>query len=708
MAKTVQVKKHFTFVAGLNTEASPLTFPANTWADGDNVIPDVDGSINLRTAIDYEPSFSLSAAFTDTQEANGAFVAGEWNNVGSDGNLHFAVVQRNTIVSFYVNTGTTVSTQAKSFTIDLADYKAAGNLETIGTAPIAVANAYGNLLIVSRDTVPLLVTYTAGTDLISVTTVLVQIRDFLGLPDGLAVDARPATLLDPHKYNLLNQGWDTTKISAYFTSQAVYPSNAQSWILGKNASKDFDPLLLVKEDFGTSPAPKGRFVLNVYNRDRATPSGIAALATETEAYRPTTTAFFAGRAWYAGVRSSTVGSWVMFSQVAENTGKLGKCYQDADPTSEAFSHLVASDGGVIPIQDAGTPIKLLPYGNGMLVLCDNGIWQIVGGLQTGFAADSYEVRRISTVGCISAKSVVLTDLAVLFWGEVGIYIIQTTQSGGIEVVPLTVGTIQDLYDTIPIPGKTYSSGLYVPAERVVYWLYNDSAGQDGVTRRFKKNRLLCLNLVLKSFYTMSIGSLASLSPYAVDLFITRRSATVQNVLLKFLAVHPVDSTTFKATMAQFDQTNNAPRKWRDWYSNNSVGINYSGFLVPGFDFGSEQGADKFIQALYVMVYFRRTETGLDVNGDPINPSSCSLQGRWDFSDTASGNRWSAAQEAYRHVRSWNPSIPSGTFDDGSPVVVTKNKVRGRGKALQLKFTSAPDKDMQMLGWAITYIGNANV
>lgn len=739
MSKTVQVKKHFTFVGGLNTEAGPLAFPPNTWAEGDNVIPSIDGSISLRTGMDYEPSYVLSTAFTDTQEANGAFVVEEWNNVGGDGNLHFAVVQRDTTVSFYVNSGETISSQAKSFTINLAAYKAAGSTETSGVAPISVSNANGRLIIVSRDTEPLLVTYTASSDSISVSQITVQMRDFIGTADGLAVDNRPATLSSAHNYNLLNQGWLAAHITTYQAGAGVYPSNAQSWTAGKDSTDTFSQALLDKQDFGTSPAPKGRFVLNVFNRDRTTVSGVPSISAEAELYRPTTCAFHAGRAWYAGTQSSTIGTWVLFSQVAETTDKIGRCYQDADPTSEVVSDLVATDGGVIPIQDVGSVVKLLPFGNSLLVVADNGIWQIVGGLDSGFAADAYEVRRLSTVGCVSAKSVVATDQGVLFWGEDGIYAVAANEAGAAAVTCITDESIATLYGDIPMTGKTYSSGAYVGAERVVYWAYNDSDAQDGIQRRFKKNRILCLDLGLKAFYTMTIESLASLSPYIVDLFLTKSKASASttynvvdassnqvidassntviatqnpgvanNVLLKFLVIGPESATSFKLTMGQFDVDNDAPRRLRDWYTKNTEGVSYEGYILPGYDFGGDQGGDRHFQALYVIVFMRRTETAIDADGNAVNPSSCIMQARWEWADTSASNRWSAEQQVYRHVRPWFPAVPSATFDDGQPVVVTKNKVRGRGRAMQLRFGSEEDHDMQILGWAITYIGNGNV
>jgi hypothetical protein len=102
----------------------------------------------------------------------------------------------------------------------------------------------------------------------------------------------------------------------------------------------------------------------------------------------------------------------------------------------------------------------------------------------------------------------------------------------------------------------------------------------------------------------------------------------------------------------------------------------------------------------------RTETGFDGSFNPINESSCTLQSRWDFTDNANPNKWDGGQEVYRHKRMFIPS--TSAFDDGYPVVITKNKLRGRGRAIQLRFTADPDYDMRILGWSMTVYGGTNV
>jgi hypothetical protein len=50
----------------------------------------------------------------------------------------------------------------------------------------------------------------------------------------------------------------------------------------------------------------------------------------------------------------------------------------------------------------------------------------------------------------------------------------------------------------------------------------------------------------------------------------------------------------------------------------------------------------------------------------------------------------------------NAAQGAGEMQDGQPVVVTKNKVRGRGRALQLKFTAEAGKDAHILGWQTNF------
>jgi hypothetical protein len=444
------------------------------------------------------------------------------------------------------------------------------------------------------------------------------------------------------------------------------------------------------------------------------------------------------------VQSALIGSWVVFSQVADTDERYGKCYQDADPTSELISDLIDSDGGVIPIQDAGNIVKLVPAYNSMLVFADNGIWQIVGGFQTGFSATAYEVRKVSNVGCIGPRTVCEAEQVIYFWATDGIWVIKPTDSGNFTVENVTNTTVQREFAAIPVTGMAYASGRYFTEHKTIYWVYNSDESQDGVTTRYKKDRFLCLDLRLSAFFTHTVASIEEATPYITDLVVTRnRGSTISNYTvidsdgdtvvagsdivvvnltsqvprrsdLRFWTLVPFEGSDYMGTtFSWFEDGNNLDAKFKDWFTHDDVGAAYDAYIITGYDLGTAKdqpvaGGEKEMQAVYITVFCTRTETGIAEDGSVINPSSCLMQGRWDFTDSAIANKWTTTQQVYRHRRVFVVSVPSATFDDGYPVVVTKSKLRGRGKALQIRFLAEDGKDMQLQGWAITYTGNANV
>ena len=125
-------------------------------------------------------------------------------------------------------------------------------------------------------------------------------------------------------------------ITAYKKEFNRYPSNAQVWSVAKDADELFDPSLMTDVNFGSSSAPKGHYILNVFNTSR---QGIVEdSATDAqESTRPNTNAFFAGRFWCAGGTSKSLAGRIFYSQLIEGDRNIGKCYSDNDPTSEHFT-----------------------------------------------------------------------------------------------------------------------------------------------------------------------------------------------------------------------------------------------------------------------------------------------------------------------------------------------------------------------------------
>ena len=143
----------------------------------------------------------------------------------------------------------------------------------------------------------------------------------------------------------------------------------------------------------------------------------------------------------------------------------------------------------------------------------------------------------------------------------------------------------------------------------------------------------------------------------------------------------------------------------DWES-----ANYSSYIVTGYELFGDLMRRK--QVPYLIMCLERTEDGYTTDEDGAlqidNPSSCLVQAQWNWADSALSGKWGTQFQAYRFKRNYVPSGASDTFNYGESVVVTKNKLRGSGKALSLKMQSEEGKDMRILGWGVSLSGGSSV
>lgn len=280
MSASPSVDDSFTFVGGLNTEGLYFLTPKNSWKEGDNVIPNTDGSLVRRKAVDFETNYQTQELAQSLEQAvdNYAYCVETWESVNGNGNLDFIVVQQGTTVYFYKAASGTVSASLLPFSIDLNDFVCFGNTTTVfGNKVITCASCYGKLLITSVDTDPILVNYNEASNTITTKRLELRIRDFTGIlsPAPLSESNTEAewealNFWPEAKYNLYNQGWKETQLTTFVAAKAgAYPNNTQQWVYGKNIDDNFDVAVLDKQDFGTSPAPKGRVVLKAFYQDRA-------------------------------------------------------------------------------------------------------------------------------------------------------------------------------------------------------------------------------------------------------------------------------------------------------------------------------------------------------------------------------------------------------------------------------------------------------
>jgi len=396
-------------------------------------------------------------------------------------------------------------------------------------------------------------------------------------------------------------------------------------------------------------------------------------------FRPKAGAFFAGRAWYAGIDTARLTGRIYFSQVIENDSQYAKCYQVADPTDERISDITPADGGVIVIPEASNVLKLVPYNSSLLVFASNGVWEVGPGDLGYFAASSYSVRKVSDSGTVSAGSVILMDNLPVYWGVTDIYgIAPNPQTGYLEVSNLSERVINTFYNAIPLATRRQSVGVYDDLSKRLIWLYSSSEDNND----YAYDRALIFDARMKAFIPFTFAY--SDDDYLGGIMLLKEAGEVSKV--KYLGV--IDGELIVGEANNYDD-----------YTDFGISEPEC-FLVTGFDSFRSPADFKYIPMVWV--FSRKTEQGYDESFEPIRPSSTRMQARWEWADAASAGRWGREQEVYRHQRVYTPVDSSDTFDDGVPVVVTKNKLRGKGRVLQLKFTAGSGSDSFLMGWKTNF------
>lgn len=511
-------------------------------------------------------------------------------------------------------------------------------------------------------------------------------------------------------------------ITAFHSKLGRYPGNNKQWWVARAQADDPDkgikegdflPELLDKIYSGNNKAPRGHFILNAFDKNRSAISGITNIPRKSTRARPSSVCFFSGRTWFSS------NSDVYFSQIIDHKSKAGLCYQEADPTSEDISDLIASDGGHIPIPEAINILRIMPIGNGVCVFATNGVWFISGGGQ-GFTALDISVDKVSSIGTNMPQSIISVGDTIYWWSEVGIHALEQA-SGQFGPIPGKFGntniaetTIQSFYNEIPEDSKEAAKGVYDPKNNVIQWLYSSDEAK---AEQF--DRVLIFDVTLQAFYPWDIGKPVN-GPRIVGVFLDSGmlsqeiQETVSTTGGQLVTTNLLDnvSTSVYNTNVENRPTNLTyiteintdvtfskftDRSYVDWKSFDGIGTPYLSYVETGFELLEDAMRKK--QAVRVFVHFRRTED------DPFSPpSSCVFRTKWDWSANQNSNKWSRAIEAYRPRQMREPT--TADLESGFPVVISNNKVRGSGKSVQFRFEcDKPNKNFDLLGWAVAYVGN---
>jgi hypothetical protein len=740
MPQSLTQKQVNTFTGGLITEASELTFPENASVDELNCSLERDGTRRRRKAVSLEDN-----AVTDgiVIPEGSVFHTATWYNVGGLPNLEFLVVQIGSNISFYEKAKEPLSAQrVLNYSIDLATQAgssggtiSANNSFVPSEEKIQVTSINGLLIVAS----PAINTFYF--ERLSDGTFLNEIIDFKerdfewqgtayeveeqysektgSSGSGLITSYNPVS--NERKYDTANSGWvgqyGHTAIANYYDGGDGYPPLTHPWYSGKDADGNFSEAEFKKIYRGTTLTANGHFVTGVFQKERRflpstsawTSTSYTSLTVETEPNRFRTVASFGNRVFYAGVDSAKNGGKIYFSKIVESNAELGNFYQVNDPTSEDISDLLDTDGGVVKIAEAHNIRKLHVFGAAILIFAENGVWSI-SGVDNVFRATEFSISKISDVGLVNENSFVVAGGAPIWWSKTGIYSIQTSEtSGQPEARNLSLASIQTLWNAIPNGKKAQVFVEYDQINQRVFWFYPDT--EENID--YKYNNVLVLDVNLQAFYPWKIsdgtaghyiigssyfsglGSTATETQVVngADTIINGSDTVVATVYkdflqneseIKLIVRSGVDG---KLTVAHFSGDS-----YLDWGTGD-----YSSFAEAGYDFMGDMTT--FKNAPYVTTYMRVTEDGYTYNGvgyDFINPSSCKMSVSWNLTKANSTPR-----EIYKlkNVPVVDPD-DLGSIHYPSDTVVTKSKVRGRGRSMKLRFESSAGKDFHLVGYEV--------
>lgn len=388
--------------------------------------------------------------------------------------------------------------------------------------------------------------------------------------------------------------------------------------------------------------------------------------------RPSSVAFYAGRVFYGGINSEGISNNIYFSQIIENESQYGKCYSKNDPTAEDFSDLLPDDGGVIKIPEMGTLKKLYAYQNALICFASNGIWLIQGSSGSIFKADGYQVKKISSIGVDSTYSVVSIKGLPAWWGEDGIYTVQFDPNyDSFSTQSLSDDIIEMFYNAIPLENRKYVKGTYDNIDQIAYWLYNDSSNLG--TDVYQYNSILCLDGKSRAFYTWEISA----GPVVRGIDFIKPADRTADSKLKLLLHRNYTGSAADQTFGEILNDN-----YLDW-ENEGTNLDYDSVFITGYKLDGQ--TQRFFQSNYIFVFLEQ-ETN----------ASCYIQNIYDFTQSVGTGKWSTKQQIYNENL-----LNRGTN-------FRRLKMRGKGRALQLRFESESQKPFTIIGWSIYETTNAGL
>ena len=809
MPQVKQAGEFNTFVGGLVTEASPLTFPENASIDEANFVLNRDGSRQRRLGMEREEGVGTHNISYATAPAGDIRVnLFEWNNVAGIAGKSFIVCQVHDEILIMDRADETLKSSAyvkQRYFVSMGQVSKRASFTAID----------GKLIIAYGQPTIRIITYTPadnGTpDSFSFEDRGIKIRDLFGVEDIFEetigstvynrdllspefINYRPTEAGEEHHYNLRNQGWAVPRLvwndkykwdtiyefidssgnpDANGNPQKPYPSNADTPVVAlypntdnvdDKVSERFNEVTSWATEPARSRAATGYFIIDLFDRgsSRMTEynqacdvlrgtykeanlgSGsvtwpldfvgfsqgvLSNLPSDITEGGVNLVSEFAGRVWYAGFSSTVtdgdsqspnLSSYLFYSQQVRHDSQITKCYQEGDPTDVVAPDLLDTDGGFVRLSGAYNIQALVNIGTGLMVFAENGIWFVGGSDRGSFNANNQSVDKISEIGTVSPGSIVVVESTIMYWANDAIYHLKPNENGLWSTSSLS-DKIITYYQNITDGYKRLANGIYDDNEKQVRWVYQNDTTE-------VETKELVFDLILGSFYPSVIGAAYTSQIPAIPLLISPYKYTAIDVPVysasdKVLSdtdvvVYPTEGVVggFKTityltlinseftddTSISFSSYSN--EDFKDWGETDAPAYLLTGYIGTGDN-------QRYKQVPYIYFHLLRTETGFtDSNDDFIvqNESSCKVQAQWDWANSANYGKWGKEFQAYRYKRLYIPEDSSDTYDSGQRTIVSKNKLRGRGRVVSFLISTEEDKDMQLLGWSMNIASNQSV
>jgi hypothetical protein len=749
MARNSQISTENGFIRGLISEATGLNFPDKAATDTLDCTFEQTGVVSRRLGMNYESGYSTASA-TRNSSVIREYI---WEAVAGTGTTSFVVVQVGNIIHFYeVGSDATLSTRKKSFTIDLTTKKVATVTDaTVRGNFCQFASGFGQLFIVHPYCEPFYVEYTPDTDSITSNTINITIRDFKGVEDTLAVDYRPKTLSVLHKYNLFNQGWYVNSVSSvnfgsgddnplvcWDTGRSDFPSNADVWWLYRDSSNDFNKNWINKFDPGTTPAPKGHYVLNVFNQRRgksaistsSAATGVVTVTTAEPHMLVTGTTVTIENCNIAGynntftVTGTPAKDQFTFSSATTGTSTTGDVYPAALTTTSSGTSrpsAVAFYAGRVFYSG----VNAHEYNNFVYftkILEDDKDYGYCQQVNDPTSADNSDLLpsdggyvNIPEMGNCIRMVPVGTDL--LIFASNGIWAI----SGGkglsftandyavrrLSTIPAISPTSFVIVDGFPMFWN--NNGIYIAkpdqmgelsvqsiTDQTILTFFNNIPAESKYYAKavFDPNKRI-VSWIYRSTTASSADNkfdydrvlnlnmlTGAFYPYSIQQ--SSGYPTVNGVCVISYAGNYAPTVKFFTTKLTSGTTYTSTwsqfraTTYKDW-DVTGTGLDYTSYVNTGFKVIG--GAVTKTQQNYVVVYCKA-----DSN------ASLNLRGKWDFSNNSNSNLWTANQEVYIH-------------QSNKDYLSRRIKIRGQGRACQLAFTSTTGKPFYLIGWGVAESGN---